>query len=114
MHLIGDLRQTVEKAEGDEDMTHGGAHEKTYEKTGILGCISLKKREQTGVRVAVVKTADSETPRYPSKYFTQCLSHRSKHGWKSRREAIKGARVPADWCKKCGARLAEDTDGGEL
>lgn len=103
--MVGEANRTPN---GDENMTHGGAHEKTYEQTGIKGCISLKKREQTGVKVAVVKTADSETPRYRAKYFTQCLSHRSKAGWKNRREAIKGARIPASWCKRCAERLAED------
>jgi hypothetical protein len=86
---------------------HGGANDKTYEKTGILGCISLKKREQTGVQVAVVKTADSRTPNYWANYFVQCMSHRTKSGYKTRRLAIKAARVPADWCARC-AKVLED------
>jgi len=93
---------------------HGGANEKTYEKTGIRGCISIKKRVQTGVKVAVVKTADSDTPKYRGKYFTQCLTHRTKTPWNTRSHAIKGARVPADWCKGCADRKAEDNSGGAL
>jgi hypothetical protein len=91
---------------------HGGAHEKTYEKTGIRGCISLKKRVQTSVVVAVVKTEDSDTPNYPATYFTQCLSHRTKAGWSTRSKAIKGARVPADWCRRCATRAEENDNGG--
>tara|TARA_Y100001938_G_C7856053_1_gene313202 strand:- start:23 stop:310 length:288 start_codon:yes stop_codon:yes gene_type:complete len=94
-------------------MTHGGAHEKTYEKIGIKGAISKKQRRETGVTVVVVKTEDSETPNYPSKYFTQCLSHRAKKGWSTRSKAIKGARVPASWCKRCAERKAEQDAGEE-
>jgi hypothetical protein len=90
---------------------HGGANEKTYEAIGVAGCISLKKRVQTGVKVAVVKTADSQSPRYGAKYFTQCLSHRSKAGWNTRRTAIKGARIPATWCKRCEKMEAENAQG---
>lgn len=91
---------------------HGGAHEKTYEKTGIAGCISLKKRVQTSTTVAVVKTEDSNTPKYPATYFTQCLSHRTKAGWSTRSKAIKGARVPAEWCRRCAAIKADNDNGG--
>lgn len=94
-------------------MTHGGAHEKTYEKTGIRGCISIKTRAQTGLKVAVVKTEDSDTPRFGAKYFTQCLSHRSKKGWSTRSKAIKGARVPQSWCRVCAKRATEDNAGGQ-
>jgi len=90
---------------------HGGANKKTYEAIGVAGCISLKKREQTGVKVAAVKTEDSTTPRYGAKYFTQCLSHRSKCGWNTRRAAIKGARVPAEWCNKCAVLENENAMG---
>tara|TARA_R100000152_G_C6566275_1_gene35248 strand:+ start:198 stop:473 length:276 start_codon:yes stop_codon:yes gene_type:complete len=89
---------------------HGGAHENTYEKIGIKGAISKKQRRETGVTVVVVKTADSETPNYPAKYFTQCLSHRSKQGFPTRSKAIKGARVPASWCRGCAERKAEQEE----
>ena len=92
---------------------HGGANEKTYEAIGVAGCISLKKRVQTGVKVAVVKTEDSQSPRYGAKYFTQCLSHRSKRGWSTRSKAIKGARIPATWCNSC-AKLETENAMGEI
>jgi hypothetical protein len=94
-------------------MTHGGAHDKTYELIGIKGAISKKTRRETGVTVVVVKTEDSATPNYRAKYFTQCLSHRTKVGWSTRSKGIKGARVPSTWCKGCGARKAEQDAGEE-
>jgi len=94
-------------------MTHGGAHNKTYEATGVQGAISKKTRRETGVTVVVVKTADSATPNYRAKYFTQCLSHRSKAGWSTRSKGIKAARVPSTWCNGCKARKAEQDAGEE-
>ena len=91
-------------------MTHGGAHESTYEKIGIKGAISKKQRRETGVTVVVVKTEDSATPRYPAKYFTQCLASRTKQGWSTRSKAIKGARTPSKWCNCCAKRLAEQEE----
>ena len=95
-------------------MTHGSASDETYARTGIDGCISLKKRTQTGVTVAVVKTVDSKTPRYGSKYFVQCQAHRTKRGHSTRRKAIVAARVPAEWCNQCAAHKQADEDGGSL
>ena len=92
-------------------MTHGGANESTYLKTGRNGCISIKKRVQTGVTVVVVKTEDSDTPNYGAKYFTQCLTHKKKQGWSTRSKAIKGARVPAEWCGRCAILNEENQQG---
>ena len=104
-------------------MTHGGQHEKTFEKTakivaekmGKLGCWSVKTRRNVGVKVGCYLTAESEDPTFGGAsrptHYVQCEHGKKKVAGSSRKKALKLAKVSQTWCSKCGkahAKLLEE------
>lgn len=91
-------------------MTHGGQHEKTFEKTaehctGRLddkGCWSVKTRRNVGVKVGCYLTAQMSNPNYcRDKHTVMCAHGTKRPAGNSRAKALKLAKKSHEWCRSC-------------